>query len=774
MAVNAQTFLENLQKTATSKKKTTPTKKKTAVPDLSIFGLGTKSPAKEKTSAQSSLLFTSTEQAETTALPINHKELSVKKAPSRSDSADAGDAIATLIEKALAAKKALESQPDIVEQIIHQQSEFTEVFGSPAARQPGDFISIAEMNKTISRTGPMKVAAYIRVSTDSSDQENSYETQDRYFTELLEQNPQWESAGIYSDYGISGTSKQNRTGYKRILRHCSEGKIDRIVCKSISRFARNTSDFMTALNILHENQVTIFFEKEGLDTADPTSDFILTTLAAIAQEESRSISTNIRWGLQKRYPKGQAHNIQIYGYRYAEGEDAYEISEDGYQVRRLVIVEEEAEVVRRIFQSVADGEAYVDIARMLNKEHILAPNHGKPQKKMRGKSIMKEGMETGWTGAMISRMTGLERYCGDALLQKTYTPDYLTHESRKNEGEMPQYLVKDHHPAIISRELFDDVQRMRAIQAAKYANRSTDRILRPFSGRLTCPYCGRNYNIRNAVSYPIWFCPTSELKNGKNLCHAEKVYEDQIIRMFRKAFTDRFRLLTEEVMDDVAVADIMSGRYGEEDGQMANFNSSSKDFVQQMRVRLENIQRMDFMERDRGILKRQIDASTVTISESTRRMKLLRTHQETLETRKNFLGDETVTEADIFSYQKRLEAEKARCDMAESEKQKLEERLAYLEKYWEQIEFDYEEREKALEWMKELPEGYAGTVAFLNGLTSEYVKAFALTITVHDPLHYTVHWFDDTKTDVVMYSNIEDYRYTSSFYFKHKNRKKRK
>lgn len=771
MAVNAQAFLENLQKTAVSKKKTTTTTKKAAVPDLSIFGLGAKPAAKEKGSAQPSLLFTSSIQAETTALPIKQKEPSVEKAPPKDDSSDAGDAIAALIEKALAAKKALEIQPDIVEQIIHQQSEFTEVFGNSMARQPGEFISIAEMNRTISRTGPMKVAAYIRVSTDSSDQENSYETQDRYFTELLEQNPQWESAGIYSDYGISGTNKQKRTGYKRILRHCAEGRIDRIVCKSISRFARNTSDFMTALNILHENQVTIFFEKEGLDTADPTSDFILTTLAAIAQEESRSISTNIRWGIQKRYPKGQAHNIQIYGYRYAEGEDAYEVSEDGYQIRRLEIVEAEAEVVRRIFQAVADGEAYVDIARELNKEHILAPNHGKPQKKTHGRSSMKEGMETGWTGAMISRMTTLERYCGDALLQKTYTPDYLTHESRRNEGEMPQYLVKDHHPAIISRELYDKVQKMREIQAEKYANRTGIRNFRAFSGRLVCPYCGRNYNVRNMESYPIWFCPTTALNNGKDLCHAEKVYEDQIVRMFRKAFTDRFRLLTEEVMDDVAVADILSGRYGEEDGQMAEFNTSSKDFVRQMQVRLENAQQMDFMERDCGILKRQIDASIAAVSESARRMKLLRTNQEALETRRDLLGDDTVTEEDLLSCRKRLEAEKARCDMAESEKQKLEGRLSYLEKYWEQIEFDYGEREKALEWMKELPEGQAGTVAFLNGLTSEYVKAFALSITVHDPLHYTVHWFDDTKTDVTMYSNIEDYRYTSSYYFKRrKNR----
>lgn len=156
------------------------------------------------------------------------------------------------------------------------------------------------------------MAAYIRVSTDSSDQENSYETQERYFNQLIESNPEWNAVGVYSDYGISGTSRENRTGFRRLLRHCKEGKIDRIVCKSISRFARNTADFMEALDALHDSGVTILFEKENLDTADPTNDFILTTLAAIAQEESRSISGNINLGNKIRFPKGEVRNAVIY------------------------------------------------------------------------------------------------------------------------------------------------------------------------------------------------------------------------------------------------------------------------------------------------------------------------------------------------------------------------------------------------------------------------------------------------------------------------------
>ncbi len=773
MAVNAQDFLAEIQKAAGGKPKQKPQRKAASVPDLRMFGIPDgrlpASPPSYGTQTEDNV-------AEKTEKPfplpdakalkegVLPKKSRKQKAASTEGPSDHDSSIQALIAKAVQAKKAVESKSDIAQRLIKTEStsEFAAVF-QPVQQDTGHYISIAEMNRTVSKTGPLRVAAYIRVSTDSSDQENSYETQDRYFTELLSRNPEWISAGVYSDYGISGTNKQHRTGYKRLLRHCREGKIDRIVCKSISRFARNTSDFMTALNILHEHQVTILFEKEGLDTADPTSDFILTTLAAIAQEESRSISSNIRWGNQKRYPKGQARNYDIYGYRYAEGEDAFETMEDGYQIHRVEIVEAEAAIVRRIFQEVEDGERYSDIARRLNYEHIPAPDQGKAKRKIRGRTTVKEGIETGWTAAMISRMITLERYCGDALLQKTYTPDYLTHKTRKNEGEMPQYLVRDHHPAIISRDQFERVQKIRQGNAARYGN-GGKRTDRPFSGRLICAHCGRAYNIRNASHYPIWFCPTSALNNGKAVCHAEKIYEEQAVRMFRKAFTDRFHLLSEPVLDDVKVADIMSGRYGEEDGPMCGFDQRADSFVEQIRQRLVNIQKMDFMERDRGFLKRQIEALNLTISEAADRRRILSTQRDTMEIRRELLNDELVDERELAALKERIEGESARIREAEEDREKLEQRLTHLERYWEQLEAGHEERDRALEWIGTLPKGREGTIAFLNGLTSTYVKAFALSIIVYDPLHYTVHWFDDTSTDVKMYSNIEDYRCTAVYF----------
>ena len=773
MAVNAQDFLADIQKAAGHKSKQKPQKKDVSIPDLRMFGIpdgrlpgsppsyGTQAEDKAAGKTEKPFPLPNTKVLEEGVLPKKSRK---QKAASVEGSSDHSSSINALIAKAVQAKKAMESKSDIAQRLIKTEStsEFAAVF-QPVQQDTGHYISIAEMNRTVSKTGPLRVAAYIRVSTDSSDQENSYETQDRYFTELLTRNPEWIGAGVYSDYGISGTNQQHRTGYKRLLRHCREEKIDRIVCKSISRFARNTSDFMTALNILHDHHVTILFEKEGLDTADPTSDFILTTLAAIAQEESRSISSNIRWGNQKRYPKGQARNYDIYGYRYAEGEDAFETMEDGYRIHRVEIVEAEATIVRRIFQEVEDGERYSDIARRLNYEHIPAPDQGKAKRKIRGRTTVKEGIETGWTAAMISRMITLERYCGDALLQKTYTPDYLTHKTRKNEGEMPQYLVRDHHPAIISRDQFERVQKIRQGNAARYGN-GGKRTDRPFSGRLICAHCGRAYNIRNASHYPIWFCPTSALNNGKAVCHAEKIYEEQAVRMFRKAFTDRFHLLSEPVLDDVKVADIMSGRYGEEYGPMCGFDQRADSFVEQIRQRLVNIQKMDFMERDRGFLKRQIEALNLTISEAADRRRILSTQRDTMEIRRELLNDELVDERELAALKERIEGESARIREAEEDREKLEQRLTHLERYWEQLEAGHEERDRALEWIGTLPKGREGTIAFLNGLTSTYVKAFALSIIVYDPLHYTVHWFDDTSTDVKMYSNIEDYRCTAVYF----------
>ena len=678
--------------------------------------------------------------------------------PKSNDNVDAG--ITALIQKALDAKKVME-QPDIAERLqSSMESEFSQLFTAEKESQDGKFVSTATFRATKKKFGTLNVAAYIRVSTDMSDQENSYETQERYFNQLIESNPDWNAVGVYSDYGISGTSKEKRTGFRRLLRHCKEGKIDRIVCKSISRFARNTADFMTALDTLHDSGVTILFEKENLDTADPTSDFILTTLAAIAQEESRSISGNIRLGQKMRFPKGEVPNKIMYGYRY-NGKTV--TMESGYEYKDIEIVEEEAKVVRRIFQEVADGRAYTEIARGLNRDKIPAPvtSAVEARKKNSKKGQLNSDLEDGWTGRNIGQIIQSERYTGAVLIQKVFTPDYLTHEVRQNKGEVPQYFVRNHHPAIIDEDLFETVQEIRKGNSASRGRENEERKPRAFSQRLICGECGRFFHVTNTNNNPIWRCPTSSQTTGKRICHAEKVYEEQVVRAFRKAILERFRLIVSPIHDNVEVADIMSGRF--RDGY-DNFTPEADFFVGQMLARLESIQKLDFMERDRAFYKKQIVAVQTSMESTKKKIRLLKSQVDVMQTRLELLGDEMIDPASIEEKKKLIKKLEQSIQTDGENEQKLTEQLDYMETYWDELEDDYERREKAIAWMRNLPAGQEGTIAFLNGVTEEHCKAFVLSITIHSPLKYTVHWFDDTKTEVQMDSNIEDYRNTASYY----------
>lgn len=674
--------------------------------------------------------------------------------------------ITALIQNALAAKKVM-AQPDIAEKVQSgMQSEFAQLFHADEEPQEQDsrFISTATFRATKKKNGCLKVAAYIRVSTDSSDQENSYETQERYFNQLIENNPEWNAVGVYSDYGISGTSREKRTGFRRLLRHCKEGKIDRIVCKSISRFARNTADFMEALDALHDSGVTILFEKENLDTADPTNDFILTTLAAIAQEESRSISGNIRVGQKMRFPKGDVPNKIIYGYRH---NGKMVTTESGYQYKDIEIVEEEAKIVRRIFQEVVDGTPYIDIARKLNYEKIPAPtSYAKEcRKKKSKKGQLNSELDNGWTGMKISNMIRSERYMGAVMIQKQFTPDYLNHTPQKNNGEVPQYFVRNHHPAIIDEELFEKAQAIVQMNSDRLRKCVHGNLTKAFSQRLICGECGRFYNVRNSSgSNTIWFCPSSNQNNGKTICHAEKVYEEQIIRVFRKGVLERFQLTVKPIHDNVKVADIMSGRFKE---QYENFTPEADSFVSQMLSRLESIQKLDFMERDRAFYKKQISAAHLSVESANKKIRLLKSQVDVMQTRLELLGDEMIDAAAIEEKKKLIEKLEQAVAADEESEQKLTERLDYLEEYWEELEQDYDRREKAIEWMKQLPAGKEGLVEFLNGMTQEHCKAFILSMTIHSPLKYTIHWFDDTKTEVEMDTNIEDYRYTASYFDGH-------
>lgn len=591
---------------------------------------------------------------------------------------------------------------------------------------------------------PLRVAAYIRVSTESEDQEDSYETQHDYFMRILSENPLWMSAGIYSDYGISGTSRERRRGFNRLMRHCEEGRIDRIVTKSISRFSRNTADFLKALEILKANHITIAFEKEHLDTAIGQNDLMVTAFGALAQEEARSIAANIRLGFEHRMPKGEMRNVAVYGYRYS-GE--IETMASGYKRRSIEIVEDEAEVVRRIFTEFADGRSYKEIARGLNYDRIPTPDT--PIRRMRAQmeqtpvGTLNAGIDEGWTSGSVKQVLILERYCGDILLQKTFTPDYKSHKSVKNTGERPQYYVQDNHPAIVSRELFNEAQ---AIIELGKTGKGYPETRYPFSGRIVCSQCGRFYRTANRNSRPVWFCPTARNNNGKSVCHAERIYEGQLVRMCRRAVTERFEVIGRNVHEEEEA--VLDGGITVDWG----FTAEGSGLVDTLLAKMEHIHEADDMEHDLVLLNQRIAQAKDEVEDWTRNLENLTAAKDAAVVRRELLGEEgpdmPMLEAQIMAAREKLKSATENIETLTGKKKTLE-------AYWNDLEDDYVWRRKAIAWMKELPEGKEGTAAFLNGLTNEYLKAFILYIEVEDPLHYKIRWFDDSWSYVRMYSNVE-------------------
>ena len=313
-----------------------------------------------------------------------------------------------------------------------------------------------------------KVAAYCRVSTDSKDQLNSYRTQIGYYTNFIAQHPGWELVDIYADEGITGTSLEKRDEFKRMLADCRAGKIQRILVKSVSRFARNTLELIETTRELKDLGVVVVFEEQGIDTAQMLGEMQLTLLAMAAQEESTSISKNMRWSIQKRMDAGTyLGNTAPYGYRLEDGQ--------------LKIEETEAAVVRRIFEMRLSGMGQVAITQELNRKRIQ-PRDGKP-----------------WTVYRVRYILSNERYIGDSLFQKKYIADPLSHKSVRNHGERDQYYIHDTHEAIISRENFQKIQE-------SFQNQSPRRSKTPhlFVHRILCPQCGCHYRYIRSSGKPYW------------------------------------------------------------------------------------------------------------------------------------------------------------------------------------------------------------------------------------------------------------------------------
>lgn len=321
-----------------------------------------------------------------------------------------------------------------------------------------------------------KVAAYARVSRDTERLMHSVSAQVSYYSALIQKNPEWEYAGVYADMGISGTDTAKRGEFLRMLADCEEGKIDIILTKSISRFARNTVDLLETVRHLKNLGIEVRFEKEHIHSLSEDGELMLTLLASFAQEESRSISENVKWGVRKRFQSGEigAANKHILGYRYDEG------------LRKYVIISEEAEAVRWMFQMYIDGVSLREIAENMNQAGIRTT------------------LGNNFQEASVRQLIFNEVYAGDIRRQKCYMADPITKTKVKNCGELPQYYMEDCHEAIIDRETYAKVQAEMERRAA-LVNPTY-----PFTGKIKCGICGQNFTRRKGTTkgkeYASWFC----------------------------------------------------------------------------------------------------------------------------------------------------------------------------------------------------------------------------------------------------------------------------
>ena len=331
-----------------------------------------------------------------------------------------------------------------------------------------------------------KVAAYARVSKESERMHHSLSAQVSYYSSLIQHNPEWQYAGVFADYGISGTGTAKREEFRRMLKAADNGEIDIILTKSIQRFARNTVDLLNTVRHLKDIGVAVWFEKEHIDSMSGDGELMLTILASFAQEESRSISENTKWAIQKRFRKGlPSQHFSILGYRW-EGDE-------------LIIVPEEAVIVQRIYRSYLDGKSKLDIVHELTASGA-ATKHGRK-----------------WTESSIRVILTNVTYTGNLLLQKLFRADPISKRYKRNKGELPQYYVENSHPAIIDRATFDAVQaemaRRNALGPVAYKSLNTC----CFTGKLKCPACGKGYrhSANRNTGQNIWICMTTKKKGSR-------------------------------------------------------------------------------------------------------------------------------------------------------------------------------------------------------------------------------------------------------------------
>lgn len=357
--------------------------------------------------------------------------------------------------------------------------------------------TITELTRQKAAETQIRLAAYCRVSSDSSDQLHSFAAQIKYYSEYCKRHPEYKFVDIYADEGVTGTSVEKRSEFRRMLRDCKKGLIDRIIVKSISRFARNTEEMLTALRALEEMGVSVYFEEQGLDTKSMNSEMFATFPGMIAQQESESISQNMRWSYKKRMESGEFNCCApAYGFDLING--------------KLVVNKTEAAVIRRIFDLYLQGIGTQKIADLLNADNI-GRRYGQNQ----------------WHHTTVNYVLNNERYMGDALLQKKITTQTLPFKKQRNRGEQPMYYVEDSNPAIVSKETYAAAQAL--IKSRQQGCKRKSKIY-PLSKHLRCPECGHSFRrqVINGTAY--WICAGKS--SGKTDCAWRRVKENEVYATF--------------------------------------------------------------------------------------------------------------------------------------------------------------------------------------------------------------------------------------------------
>ena len=368
---------------------------------------------------------------------------------------------------------------------------------APCGKEKEQMKTITEITRQKPTPPQIRLAAYCRVSSDSSDQLHSFAAQIKYYSEYCKRHPEYKFVDIYADEGITGTSMEKRDDFRRMLRDCKKGLIDRIIVKSMSRFARNTEEMLTALRALEQMEVSVYFEEQGLDTKSMNSEMFATFPGMVAQQESVSISQNMRWSYKKRMESGEFNCCApAYGFDLING--------------KLVINETEAAVIRRIFDLYLQGIGMQTIANILNDEGVRR-QYGREK----------------WHHTTVNYVLNNERYKGDALLQKQITTQTLPFKKQRNHGEQPMYYVENSNPAIVSRETYGAVQALIKSRQPSCKRKAKNY---PLTKTLLCPDCGHTFRRQVVNGTAYWLCAAKA--TNKTDCAWRRVKEDEVYAAF--------------------------------------------------------------------------------------------------------------------------------------------------------------------------------------------------------------------------------------------------